>query len=276
LPNSIYYIALVGISLVLIMISAWKVRDHRLYLFYFFMAGIITPFEYLVIILGDGYRYIPNIHHDPMYDSIIGAYISDYLMLPSVAQAIAAYRLRLRWILLIILVLTGIEELFIYLDVYHHNWYKTIYTGAGLFLYFSIGKYVWGKIFSRDVARWQQALLILVCYYTVHGAITYLFVVPFNVFKFHLGFMKDSSREHFILSFPAKFVISLLAMVFIVFTANRILRFILIIAIVLFDWFLVHTGIIHFHHGWTMYHLLLVHFVVLAFLFYLNKKICEK
>ncbi|UFT98070.1 hypothetical protein KO561_12745 [Radiobacillus kanasensis] len=164
--------------------------------FYLCIAGLIYLFEYVLLVLFESYEYFPGVFRDDYFNNILGANISNGFIVPSVTVFISVYNLGFWWIILIIIGFVGIEELFMYLGVYHHNWWKTVYTSGGLLLIFFLGKYIWRLIRYHSN---QFTLRVAVLYFVnvvTQGTFMFYLVAIFHLFLFQVSWFDDPSRGH--------------------------------------------------------------------------------
>jgi hypothetical protein len=146
MPNSFWYYGLILISLIVTGYTLWKKRDGRLLWLHVCLAGMIVPLEYVILVLFPAYQYSPQLTGDPWIDNILGSIASNEFILPSVAVAAAAFRLRFVWLLVISVLFMGVEWLFISLDIYGHYWWKYMYSGIGILIFLLLGKGLWFAI----------------------------------------------------------------------------------------------------------------------------------
>lgn len=196
--NSIPYFGLILISLFLSATAWFKAKNKKLILLYLTNAGLIYLFEFLVLVLFKGYVYKPRIFHNTYFDNIFGANVSDGFIIPSISVLIAVFDLGFWWIAFFTLCFLGIEELFLYLGVYHHFWWKTVFTGISLPVEFFLGKWVWGVI-RYNMNQFTRRLFIL--YFsdaTIQATLFFYLAAVFHLFFFHIRWFPDPTRGHIV------------------------------------------------------------------------------
>ncbi|MNP37294.1 hypothetical protein D3C76_1307360 [compost metagenome] len=91
-------------------------------------VGMIYVFEYVILVCLHSYTYYPHILSDPYMDSMMGAFISNFLTVPTVGLIMVIYRLRFRWTVIFAMLMIGIEWLFLKLGIYKHEWWRLSYS----------------------------------------------------------------------------------------------------------------------------------------------------
>jgi hypothetical protein len=162
---------------------------------YFMVAGIIHPFEVIVLLTG-GYYFIPGIVSDPQVDSIIGAFVSDLFIVPAVVVAINAFSLSWRFALGSAVVFTGIDRLYVALGIYKHFWWKSIYTGIGIFILYAISKWIWRRLQEKRPALMFRLLAIYLTYIPVPIIINFVVSRLYNAFKFEVFWLSALEKNH--------------------------------------------------------------------------------
>lgn len=142
------------------------IRTRSLYPFVLFLAfgGMIYLFEYFILILFRAYRYMPGVLEDPVYDSLLGASVSNLLTIPSIAAALLVLMLRKRWILFFALLLTGVEWLFLKRGIFEHYWWRLPYTTINIAFFLSLAMY-WHKQLEKERGffRFVTTLMFALC-----------------------------------------------------------------------------------------------------------------
>lgn len=193
--NIIWFIVISLLAFLLVVLSLWKGRvpRSRLILVFLLINGISFIFEYVIKILFHSYDYYPNVLSNHWLDSLFGALISQAIIIPSVAMFIVAFQLNVSGIMGFCLLLMGIEELFLWLGIYEHNWWKTVYTGFFVFIGFFIGKWWETKLIDRNAwVDWVNIFMILTL---LSSTIMYLIDVFFHYRLFKAGWFQDPVRD---------------------------------------------------------------------------------
>jgi hypothetical protein len=148
MPNWVPFAAITVLSLFLLTYTISKNREkfHLIFIFWLFMCGLAFLFEFIIFILFKSYEYDPGILVNEYNDSVLGSVVSQAFAVPVAITFIVVTHLRKRWIILIIGLFFMIETLFLYLEVYVHNWWRTIFTSMVLILTVVLSKLWWNRL----------------------------------------------------------------------------------------------------------------------------------
>ncbi|MGM7721486.1 hypothetical protein [Metabacillus sp. Hm71] len=213
---------------------------------------MIYLFEYAILVLFKSYEYFPGVFKDDYFDNVLGANVSNGFIVPSVTVLIAVFDLGFWWIILITIGFFGIEELFLYLGVYRHFWWKTIYTSICLFIFFYLGKYLW-RMLRYHVDRFT--LRITVLYFvniTIQGTFMFYLVAIFHLFFFHVNWFDDPSRDHITLVTLYFFIDSIFFSLVVVLRTYWFWHALLIIGLACVNLFLHQLGILKVSGNWVL------------------------
>lgn len=156
--NTIWYI-LLGISTIIELVLIFiKAKNRKLVLAqYFTISGMTFCFEMAIYSYFKAYAYFPMlIPQSPPDDSIAGNLFSQFSV-AATALLIAVYNLKYYWFVIFAAVYGLIEELFLKLGIYKHNWYQTWMTVIGLLLLFWIAKKI-HKEGSKNIKKFWSYL----------------------------------------------------------------------------------------------------------------------
>ncbi|MDF2964261.1 MAG: hypothetical protein K0S39_5996 [Paenibacillus sp.] len=92
--NTIWFILLAGLSLLLIAFTFWKKKDFKLLALFLGLGAIAGYFENVICIWLQSYEYYPKILENPYLDLVLGTYLSQVYYVTSVALFITAFRLK--------------------------------------------------------------------------------------------------------------------------------------------------------------------------------------
>ncbi|PAE22829.1 hypothetical protein [Bacillus sp. 7894-2] len=194
MSNLLWFLGLVLISMGLIYI-AYKKTDFRFNLaVYFFAMGLSFLMEYIVLILFDAYSYYPNFFSIHMYDDVFGSSISQAFFIPSVLMAIAAFRIRFKWIILIIACIYGIEELFLWLGIYEHNWWRSWFTPAILFA--SVFVIKWWRNKVEDPSFFIQFITVYMAITTIFQGVSFGLTAIAGSHQYKVGWFESPYQDH--------------------------------------------------------------------------------
>ncbi len=196
MPSAYWYYGLVLIALVLLAVSLIYRKDWKLLVLQLTIAGIIHPFEIVVLILMDAYRYSPGILADPRLDNYLGSYVSNSLIVPVSAVAINAFSLSWKYAVGIAVIFTGIDWYFTTLGIYQHFWWKSAYTGIGLIILYKISRMIWSGLQEKRRCPVFKLTVIYLTYASIHNIILFLANKGGQLFRFQVPLAGDPEKFH--------------------------------------------------------------------------------
>ncbi|WP_373325498.1 hypothetical protein [Sporomusa paucivorans] len=196
MPSAYWYYGLVVIALILLAASLLYKKDWKLLVLQLTITGIIHPFEIVVLILTDAYRYFPGILADLRLDNYLGSYISNSLIVPASAVAINAFSLSWGYIVPIAVIFTGIDWFFATLGIYQHFWWKSGYTGIGLIILYGISRKIWSGLQEKRNCSIFRLTVIYLTYASIHNIIVFLVNQGGELFKFQVPLAGDPEKFH--------------------------------------------------------------------------------
>ncbi len=171
MPAAFWYYGLVIVSIVLITVSLRHRQDWKLLVLHLTITSIIYPVEVLIF-LTKGYKYKPDILlYPPGADNILGAYVSDFFIVPASAVLIQAFSLSRPVILGIAGIFTGIDWFFTVLGIYQHFWWKSVYTGMGLLVLYTVSGWLWTGIKNQHWSLLFRLLVIYLTHFALQGVL---------------------------------------------------------------------------------------------------------
>lgn len=160
--NTIWYILLsitTIIELIFIFARA-KNRKHALAV-YFTLVGIVFLIELIVFARFSAYNYFPMIIPKSVSDdSAMGNFFSQ-LSLAATALLVTVYELKYYWYLIPAGTYYVIEELFIYLGIYKHYWYRTWMTFIGILILCWVAKKIYTNSIKNTERIWRSIYVVL-------------------------------------------------------------------------------------------------------------------
>ncbi|MDR7865432.1 MAG: hypothetical protein RIN56_01380 [Sporomusaceae bacterium] len=152
---TLWYI-LLGLTTVGELAAAFLLARNRRLAFglYFILAGVVLSFETMILIFGKAYTYYPMLLQtspDP-FDRVLAGNLFSQFSVAATALLVAILGLDFRWSLLLAAAYGLVEELFLALGIYSHNWYRTWMTVIGLFLYFQLAKNLNAALLLRGIS----------------------------------------------------------------------------------------------------------------------------
>lgn len=129
--NTIWYILLAVVASIQLTFIMYRARRRRLtFGFFLTIMGITFSLETLILIFLKSYEYYPMIFKNssnPFNDSIAGNAFSQFSVSVSVLLVIVL-NLKYYWYFIFAAIYGIIEESFLALGIYKHNWYRTWMT----------------------------------------------------------------------------------------------------------------------------------------------------
>ncbi|QGH33156.1 hypothetical protein GI584_03480 [Gracilibacillus salitolerans] len=197
MPNYVPYLILAIISITILTIIIIHKRQFGFTVLFLCFSGMVYIAELFVMIIGNSYFYIPEVLSVQYYDNVLGAIVSNLFVIPTLGIVAAVYQLRLRWLVLFAVTLIGVEWLFEWLDIYHANWWRKIYTFIGTLFFFSLAKF-WmralqlGTKWSRFLSLWMQGWC---------GAATVMYIMSVaSIRNYEFGFFENVYRDGIFIS----------------------------------------------------------------------------
>lgn len=196
MPSAYWYYGLVVIALALFAVSLIHRKDWKLLVLQLTIAGIIHPFEIVVLILTEAYQYSPGILADIRLDNYLGSYVSNLLIVPASAVAINAFSLSWVYIAGIAVIFMGIDWHFVTLGIYQHFWWKSAYTGIGLIILYGISRKIWSGLQEKRRCPIFNLIIIYLTYASIHNLIVFLANKGGELFVFQLPLAGDPEKFH--------------------------------------------------------------------------------
>ncbi|MED1953230.1 hypothetical protein [Brevibacillus centrosporus] len=196
MPKFFWYGSLVVAALLILGYTLWKTRDLRLLVLHFCLAGLIDPLEYVILILLPSYQYYSGVMGNPWIDNMLGSFASNDFIVPSIAVAAAAFKLRFIWLLCLSILFMGIEWLFLSLQAYVHYWWTTIYTGIGILLFFWIAQWIWGSVRDGKVTKPILFVYTFFAYLFLYGTSHFIQGHFMDVHELQVGWFPDPTQDH--------------------------------------------------------------------------------
>lgn len=141
--NTIWYI-LLGISTLVELITVmFKVKNRQLAIaFYLTISGIVLTFETIILFFMKAYVYYPMILKNPPrpFDDVLAGNLFSQFSVGASALLVVLLNFKLYWFLIFGVIYGIIEELFIALGIFRHNWYQTWMTVIGIPIFFWVAK----------------------------------------------------------------------------------------------------------------------------------------
>ena len=264
MPAAYWYYGLVVISFILFATAFRFRKDWKLLVLHLSVYSVIHPFEVVVTTTG-AYSFMPEILHTNV-DVILGAYISDLLIVPASAVIINAFSLSWRANLCIAAIFTGVDWFFTTLGIYQHFWWKSIYTGLGLIPLYTISNWFWTELNKCRPSLPFRLLVIHLTYFALQSTITFAANRGGQLFIMQIPYMHfdDPTKMMVILGSLYQFIVSAVIVLSLGVKMPCRYRLLGIAGIILLNWAIGYFGIFVPKVSITSHQLILVPIITVA------------
>ncbi|MDL4840213.1 hypothetical protein [Aquibacillus rhizosphaerae] len=197
MPNYIPYLLLTIISITILTVTIVHKRQFGITVLFFCFAGMVYVAELFVMIIGNCYYYLPEVLTIGYYDHMLGAFVSNLFVIPTLCVVTSVYQLRFRWIVLFAVILVGVEWVFESIAIYHTYWWRKEFTFFALIIFFPFTKF-WvrtlqlGTSWSRFLSLWMQGW---------SGAVTVMYIMSvIGIRHYEYGFFENVYRDDIFIS----------------------------------------------------------------------------
>lgn len=199
--NTIWYIYLGILTLLELIFVMITVENRRLTLaFYLTLIGIVLHFETTIFIFLKAYAYYPMILKNPpmpIDDMLMGNLFSQ-MSVAATALLLAVRNLRYYWYVIFALMYGVIEEAFLALGIFSHNWYQTWMTVVCLLVYFCIAKIMY-RIILREIKPLVYYLYIYLGLFLPNSATLTHALIIMRFQDFNTTILSDPVNSRFLL-----------------------------------------------------------------------------
>ena len=198
--NTIWYILLGFFCIVQIIFALKKAknRKHAIALF-LIISGMTFSFEAIIFLFFKAYNYYPMIiPQSPIDDGLAGNLFSQFTV-TATAILISIFNLKFYWFFIFSLIYGIIEEFFLSLGIYSHNWYQTWMTMLGLVLLFYIAKKMDEVKFKQISPIWKY-IFMLFGLYTLHMPIIFWPSILSGIIKLNTKILPDAMISYALIS----------------------------------------------------------------------------
>lgn len=207
--NTIWYILLGFFCIVQILFASKKAKNckHLIALF-LIISGMTFSFEVIVFFFFKAYNYYPMIFpQSPIDDGLAGNLFSQFTV-TSTAILISSLNLKYYWFLIFSLIYGVVEEFFLSLGIYSHNWYQTWMTMLGLVLLFYISKKMYAVKFKQIDPLWKY-LFMLFGLFTLHMHIIFWPSILSGIITLNTKLLSDAMISYTLISLTNLFLLSI-------------------------------------------------------------------
>lgn len=159
--NTIWFIILGSTTVFEMAAVLIKAKNRKpVIAFYLTISGVAFVFECTIFIYLKAYEYYPMIiRWSPFNDGLAGNLFSQFSVAATALLAVI-FNLKYYWYFILAGVYSAIEELFLALGIYKHNWYRTWMTFIAFIIFFILVKRMYLIVISglRNVSRYIYIL----------------------------------------------------------------------------------------------------------------------
>lgn len=211
MKNAYYYIFLCIISTIFFIYSLVKKKDKRLIAYYFFIAGLTYLLEYFTLVLFNGYDYYPGVLKNQYFDNILGAVCSDAFTIPMIAVFVAAFRLSFGKVILISVIITLVEILFVKIKIYEQHWWRYYYTLLGAIIVYYFGP-IWFSMLKYKISAAVRFITLFLGNLLIQNSLVFIVSGILGMYFYKLQWFANPYRSH--VAF-ASFYIILITLLFV-------------------------------------------------------------
>jgi hypothetical protein len=270
MPNFIWYGFLPILSIFLFIYTLWKVRNKKIFALYTFISGLTYLFEYFILVIFKAYEYHPNILKNSYNDGIIGAIVSNVFVVPMTSVFVGAFQLSWKWMVFITGIVLFIEELFIYLGIYKLFWWKPVYTGVGLIIWYLIAKKLYPKL-KGDLSLIIRFIILYFTNVLIQATLIFGLTVFFDVYHYEIGWFQNKTRDHIAFKNAYVFFLSLIFTPLVTFNIKWTWKIIVILLITPLDCLFLKFGILHLSTNWSFVHFILLRIAIVLILDFFSR-----
>jgi hypothetical protein len=214
------------------------------------VIGFTFVLEAILAIGFEAYVYHPKIVADLFLDSVFGNYFSQ-LSISSTTVLISVFNLSYLWYFGFAIIYYFIEELFLYLGIYEHHWYQSVYTIVGFILLAWVVRRWYRKINQEKTRLLYYTSLFLSVF--ASNSFTIIFtqrLLGVQIFKGHI--FADMSKDHTTTGLLYQFLLINLLMILYQANYKWLKKGIVFIGLFLGQYLLYRIGFIYISPGWFM------------------------
>jgi hypothetical protein len=201
--NTVSFAVLALAALATLIFFIVRTKSYSIVFLFLTYVGMIYVFEYVILILFNSYTYYPRMLQDPYMDSMMGAFISNFLTVPTAGLAMVIYQLRFRWTIVFTCLMGVIEWLFMRLGIYEHHWWRLSYSFvAFIFFFWLVG--FWARRVEQGNRLFQYVSLLMFSFGILNTLAFLRLLVKIGVYQ--PGFFDNPTRDDIAFTVPYIFL----------------------------------------------------------------------
>jgi hypothetical protein len=253
LSNTIWYI-LLGISTLIEMILILKKAKNkkRVIALFLIIAGMTFSFEAVTYCFLRAYDYYPMIiPQSPIDDGLAGNLFSQF-SITTTALLIAVLNLKYHWFFVFAVIYGIIEELFLGLGIYSHNWYETWMTMLGLIPLFAVVKRLYKKYSIYTNSNIKRYFFMAFALFTLYMPTIFWIPVLTGIITPNTKILPDAMNSYVLICFLNLFVLSITCMIVYFSKLKWLLKSMIILALYFVIYFAYKINLIYVKEGWFL------------------------
>jgi len=201
--------------------------------------------------ISGAYQYSPKLFKDSFLDTFFGNYFSQVSITTTCVVA-AVYKLGFKWYLAFAVVYYLIEEAFLKLGIYKHNWYHTWFTFAGIILLLCLTKKWYYKVLQSP-SPYIYYLTLFWGAWTAIGNCIIMWYYLASIQTYNIHFFPEYYRNQMIGSTLDTKVLMLTIFLLYLWKVNWKWKGTGFVCLFVSRYLLYRAGIIHYMAGWFFF-----------------------
>jgi hypothetical protein len=270
MPKVFWYYFVVAMGLGMIIFTMYKKRNFAdLFSFFLSVTALGYLCEVIVLFVFNSYAYKPGVFGDPTAENIFGHLLCNGFFWGGTALLVAAFSLRLFWILLISIAYMLVEVFFIQVGAYEHNWWKLYMTGTGAFIFFIVVKRWFFKLQESTHRFYRGFSFFMISWVIMQG--TTVLLSLFQKQHYIIGFVQNIYRDDILFSVPYQIFLSLIYVFFIFAHSKWYWKLSPLIINLLMDGIFLSMKILIFKGNWNFFYLAILRIIGFVIFILLEK-----
>jgi hypothetical protein len=274
--NTIWFIILGVLTAIEMFFVLYKEKNRKQVIALFLIiSGMTFCIEATICCFLKAYNYYPMIiPRSPINDNLAGNLFSQF-SITSTALLIAVFKLKYYWIFALVGVYAIIEELFLKLGIYSHNWYRTWMTIPGFITLFWITKQMYKSRLLYNNRNWRY-FFMLFGLYTLHMPTAWWIQILSGIIVLNTKILPDTMNSFALISLINLFILSIVCMVIYFSKLKLLWKSIVTMALYGVIYYAYKINIIYVKEGWFMIFSTIDIFGMYLYIFILDKLITNK
>lgn len=269
--NTIWYLLLGTLTVFEMFIVLKKSENHtRIISLFLFISGMTFSIEVVIYCFFKAYNYYPMIlPHSPIDDGLAGNLFSQF-SITATALIIIVSNLKYYWYFIFAGLYGIIEELFLKLGIYSHNWYRTWITVIGLIILFAVWKRV-SKDYSFFIGSKKRYISFFFGLYTLHMILVWWPLLLASIVKINMNIFSDPFTSYTFVSFLNLTVLTVICLLVYFSHSKWLSRVIEMLLFYSIFYLSEKFNIIHIKTGWSFVVATIDILGMLLFVYFLDK-----